>query len=127
MKFLMAIIFTLVFSTAFGQGRAPAVEDFVGVETEGYMPTPEGTEVAFNFNFENATPVTAEPSVFGFEVIVLISFATLPFLIWFALNQAGREEERRETIVQNYNNVEFLKVYQEEKKKLEEEETKKAS
>lgn len=45
----LGLIFLLSSSFAFAQGRAPAVEDFVGIEVEHPEQTPPGTEALFNF------------------------------------------------------------------------------
>lgn len=45
----LGFLFLLISTFSYGQGRAPAVEDFVGIEVEHPEQTPPGTEALFNF------------------------------------------------------------------------------
>ncbi len=83
------LTFTLLFSVcAFAQGRKPAVEDFVGVESETYKKTPKGTEVLFNFGNKIESVAQGEAQIASsswFSIIGLGAFASLPFLLWFSI------------------------------------------
>lgn len=82
--------------------RKPAVEDFVGVEPEGYQKTPQGTEVLFDFG-SKLQPVEAQTKknpnlsskvdIDAFSTFILFAFATLPFLMWFGINQSIKEAQ----------------------------------
>lgn len=109
------------------QGRAPAVEDFVGVETQDYAVTTEGTEVFFNFDQTpveiNASTKQEMPSQFPFWVFV--AFVTLPFVMWLGINRSLNQPSTKMTTTENHEipeNVEFLEIYQKEKQKVDEEE-----
>ena len=49
MKSLIFFALTLILTAAGSFARGPAVEDFVGIESETPDVTPEGTEALFNF------------------------------------------------------------------------------
>ena len=102
---LLAIFFILSLSTSL-YARKPAVEDFVGVETEGYQKTPKGTEVLFNFENQlgsnkfksNNTNTSGKTDIDAFNIdsfstVMLFAFATLPFLMWFGINQSVKEQK----------------------------------
>lgn len=91
-KFLILVLtITLSFSSF---ARKPAVEDFVGVETEAYSETPAGTEVSFNFgnhiNKENSYLKEPGNSDF-FSLLTFLAFAALPFILWYGITNAIHE------------------------------------
>ncbi len=45
----LGFLLLLTSTVVYGQGRAPAVEDFVGIEVEQPEQAPPGTEALFNF------------------------------------------------------------------------------
>ena len=94
---LLVLIFVFTLSATL-HARKPAVEDFVGVESEGYEKTPKGTEVLFDFGNQLA-PVQVENSnvsskidIDSFSSFMLFAFATLPFIMWFGINQSIKEQ-----------------------------------
>lgn len=123
MKLTHLLVFTFLFSFAVSaQGRKPAVEDFVGVETEGYKKTPKGTEVLFDFGNQIEKNVNSSPNKSSrvdidiFSSFVLIAFSTLPFLMWFGINQSIKDQKKinaTQTPPQTVqaNNVESLDDY----------------
>lgn len=139
MKAIKIFLFFIIICSFSGlkaaQGRAPAVEDFVGVETQDYAVTTEGTEVFFNFDQNTVTSNTSTkqemPSQFPFWVFV--AFVTLPFIMWLGINRSLNQPSTRVVLEESQQipeNVEFLEIYQKEKQKVDEEDddyTKKAS
>lgn len=123
---LLSIIF--IFSlTASAFARKPAVEDFVGVEPEGYQKTPQGTEVLFDFGsklepvkMENTTNPNSSSKVDidAFSTFILFAFATLPFLMWYGINQSIKESKAvnnaqvpPKAVAKDNSNVESLDDY----------------
>ena len=101
MKLSHLFVFVLLFSfTVSAQGRKPAVEDFVGVETEGYKKTPKGTEVLFDFgnqvdkSINKSNHKSSKVDIDIFSSFILIAFSTLPFLMWFGINQSIKEQKK---------------------------------
>jgi hypothetical protein len=95
---LLVLIFVFTLSASL-HARKPAVEDFVGVETEGYEKTPKGTEVLFDFGNQLAPVqsqnlnVSSKIDINSFSSFMLIAFATLPFIMWFGINQSVKEQK----------------------------------
>ena len=93
MKLLLSL--TLLCSVCFSaQARKPAVEDFVGVESEHYKKTPKGTEVLFNFgNQIKAVSTQQTPSTTSswFSIFTLSAFIALPFLMWFSISSMNNK------------------------------------
>lgn len=94
----LGLIFGLFFvaltaSISSAHARKPAVEAFVGVETEAYQETPPGTE--FSFNFGNTTQAYAQPSSSRIAdwtpAIGLATFLMLPMLMWFGIMRTSKE------------------------------------
>jgi hypothetical protein len=96
-KFLILVLtITLSFSTF---ARKPAVEDFVGVETEAYSETPAGTEVAFNFGNhinKNNSYLRQPGNSDLFSLITFLAFAALPFILWYGITNVIREPRKVE-------------------------------
>ena len=78
---------TLVSLSTFG--RAPAVEEFVGVETKDYKELKGNERFAYDFSGDPA-PMRPEESVPGslFSVFALLAFICLPLVMWMAMNFA---------------------------------------
>jgi hypothetical protein len=93
-KIILSLLILNISLMANSFARKPAVEDFVGVESQDYKETPKGTEVIFNFGqhiqkFKNEVP-TVSPSGSsdlsgGFGLLAIFSFIALPFLMWFGI------------------------------------------
>lgn len=84
------LIVMILLTSAFNAiARKPAVEDFVGVETETYRATPPGTEVSFNLG--NHIIDSTNQSFFtqnAFSLGVTATLLALPFLMWFGLRSS---------------------------------------
>ncbi len=130
MKLQKFIVFTfltlLVLPSAFA--RKPAVEDFVGVETESYARAPQGTE--FVFEFGNTVQAMGTSSNFWTEwvpTLVLFSFIMLPFAMWFGITRTTNNVATTATTEQA-NNVASLSDYKkDDKEKSDKDSFKKAS
>ena len=85
--------------------RKPAVEDFVGVESEHYKKTPKGTEVLFNFEKQIQQSQTQDTSNWSnstwFGMFALAAFAALPFLMWFSIMGISNKESEANTVQSN--------------------------
>jgi len=99
MKLTQLLVMTFIFTLSVNlYARKPAVEDFVGVETEGYTKTPEGTEVLFDFGNSLPNPQventnnSSKIDIDSFSTFMLIAFSTLPFIMWFGINQSVKEQ-----------------------------------
>jgi hypothetical protein len=89
MKLIFLILLScLSFSALAENNRSPAVEEFVGVEPEGYIPSEKGTEVLFNFNqnIENASSTASTTNTMVLAIIAV--FLLLPFAVWFGINRS---------------------------------------
>ena len=128
-KFFLLTNLLLATSSLYAQGRAPAVEDFVGVETQDYTPAPEGTEFFFNFDENQITDTsselapTQEQTPFELPLIITLAVIALPFIMWFGIQHSMKniplnKEDTHADEHGHLDNVEFLEVYQQEKKKL---------
>lgn len=116
------LLLTLILITGAFQAiaRKPAVEDFVGVETETYKETPLGTEVSFNFG--NHVTDSLNQNFFsqnGLSIGVTLGFLTLPFLAWLGLASFKSKEVftaevvEEETPTMEAENVTSLEDYRE--------------
>lgn len=127
MKSLIIILsFGLLLSSAFA--RKPAVEDFVGVESESYEVTSPGSEVLFNFD-NSITSTTAETSGSTvFTYMFIASFLALPFMMWFGLTRSQKPLKSTiqptvsvtsytTTSSASHKNVEYLSDYKNDDKK----------
>lgn len=126
MKSIIVILsFGLILSSAFA--RKPAVEDFVGVESESYEVTSPGSEVLFNFDnsITSTNEETSGSTIFTYMFIA--AFLALPFMMWFGLT---RSQKSLKTSVESTisvttftktasvnDNVEYLSDYKNEDKK----------
>jgi hypothetical protein len=132
----------LLFSSfAFANGRSPAVEDFVGIETDHMETTPQGAESLYNLQQDiqkietvrKDGPVTAmtpelpeaeTPS--GASTLFGILFAvSLPILSWMLVMNHLRQKALKESA----SNIEVLEKYrrQRELAKKQEEKIRKVS
>jgi hypothetical protein len=94
--FLITVLFTMLFSS-FAHARKPAVEDFVGVETEDYQPTTSGTEVLFNFgNHLTSKDRVLKDNSSTLATFTLIAFILLPFMMWFGISKANEQKQSDE-------------------------------
>lgn len=128
MKSPLLILLTLLL-TSFAFARKPAVEDFVGVESESYSTTTPGSEVLFNFNNNMNEQSSATTGSKLFTYLFILSFISLPFFMWMGLTKSQKENKISTTTtvtvteleMQNTNleanNVEYLSDYKEEVKK----------
>lgn len=119
---VLTFLFTIVFSSH-AQGRKPAVEDFVGVETENYRPTTKGTEVLFNFGNHidslEKKRKDKQKTTGWIATATLAAFILLPFFMWFGItNSVKNNEEEVDVIVDHQtttqDNVAHLSDYQPE-------------
>lgn len=93
---VLAYLFTIVFS-ANSFARKPAVEDFVGVETENYKPTTKGTEVLFNFGnhiTSHEKQMRDKQKTTGWLATgTLVAFILLPFFMWAGITSSFKKED----------------------------------
>lgn len=98
--FLASTLLILVSAHARGPGRAPAVEDFVGIESATPDVTPAGTQALFNFDQDVKdyqgrpqassaviihSPTAATPVTTGWPVTSWVGIAivlALPLITW---------------------------------------------
>ena len=124
-------ILSLVLFSITGFARKPAVEEFVGVEPEGYVQTTASTDVQFNFgNTINAQNTNASPaSTNWFSLIALGAFVTLPFFMWVGMTRMiKKDEEEVETLgTTQFNTADADIAKLSDYRRKEEEKVKKAS
>ncbi len=129
---ILCLFALLAFFSINASARKPAVEDFVGVETEDYRPGTgaEGTEVLFDFgNLVEKKQVQQTNQFAGnwFSLVMVVAFISLPALMWFGITGASRtgkksssttaHETNEETnTTMDTSNVEYLGDYQDKKK-----------
>lgn len=91
----------------FANGRSPAVEDFVGVEPEGYVPAQKGAEVLFNFsqNLTETSQSIMDQNLMIFGVVAL--FILLPVGVWIGISQTMKNK----TADSDHSNVHQLNDY----------------
>lgn len=109
---------------ALAQSRAPAVEPQVEVEPQGMVHAPRSLMPAYDFgNIIPASGVTIaseESKMQRNGFLIFLAFASLPFLMWFFMNQSIENSKKSEE-----DNVAYLKDYR--KDTSEEDDHKKAS
>lgn len=94
MKILLLSIIYTAFLSANAIARKPAVEDFVGIETEGYDRTPKGTEVVFEFgNMVQAKASVSQPAPSSniLPGLMVLGFFSLPFLMWLGITRKTKQ------------------------------------
>jgi hypothetical protein len=87
MKLLVFALVVFTLTLPFAQARKPAVEDFVGIESETPDVTPQGTEALFNFEQEvtahSERPV--QPVIRYAETSKTQSSSQWPLSAWFGI------------------------------------------
>lgn len=131
-------ITVLFFSAlAYGQGRAPAVEDFVGIEVEENQVAPQGTESLYNLEqdikvIESQKDAPPKPIVqeqpkqttWSATTILAISLGVgLPLAVWFLM----MSRLKKKASIESASNIEVLEKYRKEREKKVTEAEKKAS
>jgi hypothetical protein len=119
------IIFALCLLPAIALAhRAPAVEDFVGIEVE-HVVAPDGTEPLVNLQQEIAqiervqekpvrSPARLEPEASGPAPLTILTLACLGFLpisIWFMM----LNHLKRKATIENASNIRVLEQYRRER------------
>ncbi len=87
---IFAILLTVSGSYARGPGRAPAVEDFVGIESEAPDVTPAGTQALFNFesevkSYQGRPQTTQAVIVHATSTPVSTSSTSWPLAAWIGI------------------------------------------
>lgn len=133
----LGLLFLLISTVSYAQGRKPAVEDFVGIEVEQSEITPQGTESLYNLEqdlnkFEakkketvkEALPVIAESKNWSMTTIFGISLVLgLPLLVWLMV----MSHMKKKATLESASNIEVLEKYRKEREKKSEANIKKAS
>lgn len=133
----LGFLIILLSTVAYGQGRKPAVEDFVGIEVDQPQVMPQGTESLYNLEQDmnkleaskKATLDTAAPdnAATGFNPTSIIFgvsiFLGLPLIVWFLI----MAQLRKMAAVESASNIEMLEKYRKEREKKNEASIKKAS
>lgn len=130
--FALSLMFLSLSCFARG-GRAPAVEDFVGIEVEQEAPTPQGTEVLFNFeqDLKSYTTKPAEAPATSMSsgktspttLFGLVFALGLPLMIWFMI----MSHLKKKASMESASNIEVLENYRKQREQKKEEEIRKAS
>jgi beta-lactamase regulating signal transducer with metallopeptidase domain len=107
--------------------RKPAVEDFVGIETEHFDKTPPGTEVVFEFGnmvkAKTSTQATSQSTSVSNYLpgLTIFGFLALPFLLWFGITKRTQgivHSQEEEEFTPNVTNLDdFRKTDQDEEVK----------
>lgn len=132
----LGFLIVLLSTVAYGQGRSPAVEDFVGIEVDQPQVLPQGTESLYNLEQDmnkleaskSPSQVTATPEasasfnptsiIFGVSI-----FLGLPLIVWFLI----MAQMRKMAAIESASNIEMLEKYRKEREKKNETSIKKAS
>lgn len=94
MRILSVIFFGSLFLTSLQvQARKPAVEEFIGVETQYYQDIEPGNEVYFNFS-DKMPEKTDQPGPV-FSLFVLFAFMSLPLALWFAITRENKDHNHQ--------------------------------
>ncbi len=133
---LLIACYMLSTSLVFAQGRAPAVEDFVGIEMDQHEATPKSNESLFNLE-NDLTKVHAHknqtapkmyqgpaPTNWSWPAIVGVIFAIgLPLMSWMmVLNHL-----KRQALSESASNIEVLEKYRKKREAQKNEDIRKAS
>lgn len=136
----LGLIFLLFSGQSFANGRSPAVEDFVGIETEHMEKAPQGTESLFNLeqdiqkietvrNDKRVAPTPqlpeAETPTGASTLFGMFFLMSLPILTWMLVMNHLRQKATRESA----SNIEVLEKYRKQRElaKKQEEEIRKVS
>jgi hypothetical protein len=133
----LGLCLLLISTFSFAQGRKPAVEDFVGIEVEEALVTPQGTESLYNLEQDlnrieaknkpkiqapsevNPAETNYGPSaIFGFSMVL-----GLPLVIWFLM----MGHLKRKASAESASNIEVLEKYRKERERKSEKSARKAS
>ncbi len=116
----MTILMLTLLTISSAMARKPAVEDFVGVESQDYSPTTPGTEVLFNFNNSMKQETNSTGGTL-FTVLFIASFVSLPFFMWIGLTRSAKTKNTSNATIKitqhthahesNNSNVEYLSDY----------------
>lgn len=136
---ILGLALFLISGASFAQGRAPAVEDFVGIEVEEANVTPQGTESLYNleqdltkYHSQENTATKEAPARFSqgssrsvdastiFTVSVVMG---LPLMIWFLI----MAHLKKKASLESASNIEVLEKYRQDREKKTEERIRKAS
>lgn len=132
---LLTISLLIAATTSYAQGRKPAVEDFVGIETEQTEFVPQGTESLFNFEKDLKetkkviktapaktaiieTPINYTSTFFAFAFVL-----GLPLVSWLLVLQ----HLKRKATIESASNVEVLEKYRKERQFKQKDQSKKAA
>lgn len=133
----LGFLIVLLSTVAYGQGRSPAVEDFVGIEVDQPQVLPQGTESLYNLEQDmnkleaskspapNLTvPEESNSSFNPTSIIFGVSiFLGLPLVVWFLI----MAQLRKMAAVESASNIEMLEKYRKEREKKNETSSRKAS
>ena len=132
----LGFLIVLLSTVAYGQGRSPAVEDFVGIEVDQPQVLPQGTESLYNLEQDmNKLEASKSPApnliapeesasfnptsiIFGVSI-----FLGLPLIVWFLI----MAQLRKMAAIESASNIEMLEKYRKEREKKNETSIKKAS
>ena len=119
--FLAVVLSLFVSASALANGRGPAVEDFVGIETEQTEFVPQGTESLFNFEKDLAAKAKAPqkpivraaeaPKNYTSTVLAAAFLLGLPLVSWLLVLQ----HLKRKASIESAGNVEVLEKYRKER------------
>ncbi len=133
----LGFLIFLLSTAVYGQGRSPAVEDFVGIEVDQPQVLPQGTESLYNLEQDmNKLEASKSPApgltapedlstnfnptsiIFGVSI-----FLGLPLVVWFLI----MARLRKMAALESASNIEMLEKYRKEREKKNEASIKKAS
>ena len=132
----LGFLIVLLSTVAYGQGRSPAVEYFVGIEVDQPQVLPQGTESLYNLEQDmNKLEASKSPApnliapeesasfnptsiIFGVSI-----FLGLPLIVWFLI----MAQLRKMAAIESASNIEMLEKYRKEREKKNETSIKKAS
>jgi hypothetical protein len=82
------LLFSILILSTSAFSRAPAVEDFVGIEPEDYQITTPGTETLYDFNnqlqnYDNEIGTSYSENAITFTVLGF--FILIPSLMWLGM------------------------------------------
>lgn len=128
MKFIVLSVLLSFFVANSAVARKPAVEEFVGIETEHFDKTPQGTEVIFEFGNMVQVKNVEIQSTNGTNFVaplMIVGFLFLPFLMWFGITRKTKSVVKTEESHSQHDNITKLDDFR--STESHEEEVKKAS
>lgn len=120
---LLLLTLSFLSFSALGNGRAPAVEDFVGIEVDHVESTPQGTESLYNLESDlkkvgdsgsQTAPVVASQKEFMWDGLTVTAVGFLAILPMFACLFFMRRL-RKKASVESASNIEVLEKYRKER------------